>query len=161
MPTWLQYLVGAAAVVNCAIGAAYFIDKYFRTRKAVERDSQVSQLKFGLESGSWKVNERVELERRLSLIESDVRMLKELNDLREKIMANVLHSPHRPELDRLLEKLNRGEQLTDAELMFAKDYLWQIVSATEGVSKGEQAIAGDLYAVLTVKYKQLQRAAGH
>jgi hypothetical protein len=76
-------------------------------------------------------------------------------------MANVLHSPHRPELDRLLEKLNRGEQLTDAELMFAKDYLWQIVLATEGVSKGEQAIAGDLYAVLTVKYSQLQRAAGH
>lgn len=74
-------------------------------------------------------------------------------------MPNVLHSPHRPELDRLLDKIDRGEELTDAELAFAKDWLWEIVTAKEGVSKGEQAIAGDIYSSLTMKAEKREAHA--
>lgn len=68
-------------------------------------------------------------------------------------MANILHSQHRPELDRLLEKIDRGERLTDAELMFAREWLWEIITApeSEGVTQGDKVSAGDIYASLTVK----------
>lgn len=68
-------------------------------------------------------------------------------------MANILHSPHRPELDRLLDKIDRGEELTDAELVFARDWLWEIITAKEGegVSQGDKVSAGDIYASITVK----------
>lgn len=159
MPIWLVILLAVVAsltsLIGAAIGLAYFFDKYFKSRKQSDKEVIEARTTLKLESGSWTTADRIELERRLGMIEGDVKMLMEISELREKIMANVLHSPHRPELDRLLEKLNRGEQLSNAELMFAKDWLWEIASAPPdcGISKGEQAVAGDLYAMLTVKYK--------
>lgn len=68
-------------------------------------------------------------------------------------MANILHSPHRPELDRLLEKIDRGECLTDDELKFAQRWLWEIITASEedGVTQGDKVTAGDIYSSITVK----------
>lgn len=146
MPTWLQITL---AVITSAIGVTYFFDKYFRTRKASERDEQMK----GLTDRSWTPQQRVDLEHRLGLIEREVAILKETQELREKIMANILHSPHRPELDRLLEKIDRGEPLTDGELMFARQWLWEIITAAEdeGVSQGDKVSAGDIYASITVR----------
>jgi hypothetical protein len=76
-------------------------------------------------------------------------------------MPNILHSPNRPELDRLLDKIDRGEQLTNAELMFAKEWLWEIITAPngEGVSQGDKVSAGDIYSSLTTKEEHARREA--
>lgn len=146
MPTWLQITL---SLTTGAIAVSYFFDKYFRTRKATERDAAIKDVT----DRSWTAQQRVDLEHRLGLIERDVAILKETAELREKIMANILHSPHRPELDRLLEKIDKGEQLTDAETKLARQWLWGIITAPEGegVSQGDKVSAGDIYASLTVK----------
>lgn len=63
---------------------------------------------------------------------------------------NAPNSPHRLELDRLLEKIDHGKPLTDDEMVFAKELLWEIITApeAEGISKGEKSLAGDIYAGL-------------
>lgn len=68
-------------------------------------------------------------------------------------MANILHSLHRRELDRLLEKIDRGQELTNEELATAREWLWEIITAGdgEGVSQGDKVSAGDIYASLTIK----------
>lgn len=63
-------------------------------------------------------------------------------------------------LDRLLEKIKRDECLTDAELNFAKEFLWEIMTAddAEGISQGDKALAGDMLSHITVKNRH--REAG-
>jgi hypothetical protein len=83
MPTWLQITL---AVITGAITVSYFFDKYFRTRKATERDAAIKDVT----ERSWTSQQRVDLEHRLSLIERDVAILKETQELREKINAMIL-----------------------------------------------------------------------
>lgn len=151
MPVWLQVLAALASLLVCGQSTVYFWNRFFRTKRSSDIDTTLDSLK----GGTWTPAERILLEHRLTKIEGSIMMLLELHELREKIMANILHSPHRPELDKLLEKINDGTELSDAELMWAKQWLWEIVKAVPGddVTKGEQSVAGDLYASISVKYK--------
>src|SRR5260370_39731413 len=115
MPTWLL-------IVNTVIGALLGLasltliwDKFFRTRTGSQLETSLDSLKVH----SWTLQERLNLEHRLTDIERKLSMLTKIHEVLEQYMAQILHSPHRQELDRLLEKIGDRKELTNAELMFA------------------------------------------
>lgn len=65
------------------------------------------------------VDERVKLEGRLTRIETRIDHIEgaqtDFLKFLEKVYIPLAHSPHTPDLDRLLEKRDRGEELTAAE----------------------------------------------
>lgn len=81
--TWLTLI---PTFITCAIGAAYFFDKYFGSRRAGAQDSDIKTLK----GQSWSLQERLELERRLVKVEADIALLNEVHELKERIAANIL-----------------------------------------------------------------------
>lgn len=93
MPRWLQILAGLAGLANLAIAGAYFFDRYFRTRKAAERDLAMKQIS----DRSWTPEDRIDLEHRLTGLEGDVKMLKEIQELRDKINAVILKGSSKSE----------------------------------------------------------------
>lgn len=101
MPKWQIALVvigSVCTVFGCAIGVVYFFDKYFRTRRASDRDREFAELqrKVGeLERNAPTKQQSVDAEHRLSRIEGDVFMLKETQELREKVMSQILRSDRR------------------------------------------------------------------
>lgn len=101
----------------------------------------------------WTLADRLALEKRLVTIENEQANQREIHDVLERLMAKVLHSPHRPELDRLLEKVDDGRLLTDAEVMFLTDWLHEIATDNE-TSKGEQTAASILLALINSRYKR-------
>ncbi|MDE2102585.1 MAG: hypothetical protein KGL39_35385 [Patescibacteria group bacterium] len=71
--------------------------------------------------------------------------------LGEKI-ARVLHSPHTPELDVLLEKLERHENLSDAEKLRLLRMTHEIIHNIGGErTKEERTMAAILFALLAVR----------
>ncbi len=148
MPTWLL-------IVNTVIGALLGVasltliwDKFFRTRTGSQLETSLDSLKVH----SWTLPERLNLEHRLTDIEKELSMLTEIHEVLEQYMAKILHSPHRQELDRLLEKIEGREELTNAELMFALDWLYEIAE-DKAAAKGERNLAAGLIAILSVKAK--------
>lgn len=75
-------------------------------------------------------------------------------------MPNILHSPARPELDRLLDKLNRGERLNESEFTWASQWLQEIICAkeNEGVTQGDKVTAGEVYIGLLRRHEREARA---
>lgn len=69
----------------------------------------------------------------------------------EKQMSAMLHSPHRPRLDVLLDKNARDERLTDDEAMSLVDLLQKLIDSKE-LSGNEEAGARMLIAVTIGKY---------
>lgn len=70
----------------------------------------------------------------------------------EQHMTTVLHSPHTPDLDKLLEKYQSGEALTEEE---ADDLAHRLVTLINDSSEvqGNRAGAVFLLAALNVRYK--------
>jgi len=69
----------------------------------------------------------------------------------ERQMSQMLHSPHRPTLDVLLDKNARDERLTDDEAMSLVDLLQKLIDSKE-LSGNEEAGARMLIAVTIGKY---------
>lgn len=69
----------------------------------------------------------------------------------ERQMSQMLHSPHRPRLDVLLDKNARDERLTDDEAMSLVDLLQKLIDSKE-LSGNEEAGARMLIAVTIGKY---------
>lgn len=69
----------------------------------------------------------------------------------EKQMSNLLHSPHRPTLDKLLEKNQAGEKLTKDEAEQLADLLEKLINS-EDLSKEESSWATMLLAITVAKY---------
>lgn len=104
MPLWQKALLvmgGLCTLVTCAIGVAYFLDKYFQSRKAYARDTALKDCTariLALEGQAPTRQQLIDAEHRLSRIESDVMVLKETQELREKFNAMILQrNPRRPE----------------------------------------------------------------
>ena len=76
-------------------------------------------------------------------------------------MPNILHSPQRPELDRILKKIELRQYLTDEEVTLAKEWLWEIITAKdgEGVSQGDKVTAGDIYSSLVPRIERREATA--
>jgi hypothetical protein len=72
--------------------------------------------------------------------------------------SSVLHSgPHGVEFDRLMDKIDHGRKLTDAEFMFASEWLHEI-NTDSSVTAGERTAAGILLALLNSKYRRLKES---
>lgn len=73
----------------------------------------------------------------------------------EKNTSQLLHSPHRPALDELLDKNLRGERLSTDEACRLAHLLQKLIDSNE-LSGDEKAIANQLMAVTVGKYKLIQ-----
>jgi hypothetical protein len=72
-------------------------------------------------------------------------------------MSNPLHgSPHNVEFDRLMAKIERGRELTNAEFMFVSDWL-QEINTNPHVTAGERTSAGILLALLNKQYRYKEK----
>lgn len=153
LPHWLQVMVIVGSLIGYAIGIVTFFDRRKRERTTdVREDAKTDE---AVKLLGWTLTDRLALEKRLVAIEHELISQKELHALLEKMMANVLHSPHRPELDRLLEKIDRGDGLTNAEYLFLTDWLHQIAT-DPAVSKGEQTAASILLVLVHKRYGDLE-----
>lgn len=70
----------------------------------------------------------------------------------ERQMSQMLHSPHRPRLDKLLDKNARNERLSDEEAEQLIDLLGKLIESKE-LSGNEEAGARMLIAVTIAKYE--------
>lgn len=91
----------------------------------------------------------------ISDIRSEIEILKKQVGLFwgvvERQMSTLLHSPHRPTLDRLLEKNQAGHKLTDDEANQLVDLLQKLIDSDD-LSRDEISWATMLLAVTTAKY---------
>lgn len=92
----------------------------------------------------------------LADIRGEVEILKKQVDLFwgvvEKQMSTLLHSPHRPNLDLLLEKNTRGERLTVEEAVQLIELLQKLIDSQD-LSPGEKSYATMLMATTAAKYE--------
>ena len=153
IPPWLQVIIAIGALVGYGVGIVTLLDRRKRERAADVKEDAKTDEKVNLLG--WTLADRLALEARLVAIEREQISQKELYALLEKMMANVLHSPHRPELDRLLEKIDRGDGLTNAEYLFLTDWLHQIAT-DPAVSKGEQTAASILLVLVHKRHGALE-----
>lgn len=90
-----------------------------------------------------------------AVLESDVNLLKKQMELFwsivEKKMGNELHSPHTPDLDKLLDKTKHGERLTQEEAVELCMLLQKLMDSDD-LSTGEKSSAIMLMAVTMAKY---------
>lgn len=70
----------------------------------------------------------------------------------EKQMSQLLHSPHRPILDKLLDKNSAGEPLSDQEARHLVNLLQKLIDSSE-LSPNEVSWATMLMAVTVAKYE--------
>lgn len=75
-------------------------------------------------------------------------------------MGSSLHNPHGVEFDRLMDKIENGRTMTDAEFLFASEWLHEI-NTDSTVTAGERTAAGILLALLNSKYKRLRTAGAN
>jgi hypothetical protein len=124
MPPWLPGLLASLTV-----GLIMFFVNKLTTKGNAEIIRDLALLKDEikhLKEDGWTTEQRVQLGERFTRLESNVSSLKvevnftqtahqEFLRLLEKAMIPVAHSPHTPELDDLLDKRERGEQLTSQQ----------------------------------------------
>lgn len=153
-------LVWLPSILSLLVAAAAFYVAWQGHRDRRRRDLVIdtkadARTETGLTLLGWTLADRLALEKRLVQIESEIANQRELHDILERLMAKVLHSPHRPELDRLLEKVDSGNLLTDAEVIFLTDWLHEIATDRQ-TSKGEQTAAFILLALINSRYKKMR-----
>lgn len=124
MPSWLIGVLSGLGVSLVMFG----VNK-LTTKGWAELGTQLAELKNDIEELKkfvWTTDQRIALEGRLVKLEGigdglrkEVDFTKsshqEFLRLLERALIPVAHSPHTPELDALLEKRERGEQLKAAE----------------------------------------------
>lgn len=124
MPSWLIGLLSGLTV-----SLIMFAVNKLTTKGAAELAKELAQIReelSHLKESVWSTDQRVSLESRLVKLENIGDSLRKEVDftksshqeflrLLEKALIPVAHSPHTPELDALLEKRDRGDQLKAAE----------------------------------------------
>lgn len=117
MPPWLiSILIGCTTIIFS------FVLTRLTTKDAAELKATITDLK----KNTWTLEQRIELEKKLIRYETLLGDLKSEVDftksshaeflrLLEKALIPVAHSPHTPDLDELLDKRNRGEELSVQE----------------------------------------------
>lgn len=69
----------------------------------------------------------------------------------EKHMTTVLHSPHTPDLDRLLEKYQSGDTLSEEEVNDLSHRLLTVIN-DQAEPRGTRAVAVFLLAAMSLRY---------
>lgn len=124
MPVWLPSLF-----VSLGVGVILFLLNRITFKSSAQVTDAINRIDeciLQLKKDSWTLEQRVALETRL--VRSDERIIRLIEEvdftktshqeflrLLERALIPVAHSPHTPELDRLLEKRDRGEELTAEE----------------------------------------------
>lgn len=104
------------------VGIIMLLINKLTTKGAAQISADIAELK----RDGWTTDQKINLEKRLTLLEEIAKTLKSEVDftktshqeflrLLEKALIPVAHSPHTPELDRLLDKRNEGIELSAAE----------------------------------------------
>lgn len=80
---------------------------------------------------------------------ADVEVLKKQMSLfwtiAEKGLGAILHSPHRKELDQLIEKIERGDWLTDTELNQFDELVTELLESKSTIINNDEKTAMILY----------------
>lgn len=102
----------------------------------------IAALAIGIVGGYIKLRERlIVVETKLNLFFKDVSLTK----------ADFLHSPHTPELDLLLEKVQSGEKMKQNEVLSLIEMLKQILKSSSETESRKSA-AGMLMATVRAQY---------
>ena len=164
MPTWL---IQALVTIGC--GLVLFLINRLTTKSASELAKEIELIKAALgnlrEQG-WTTDQKVTLAERLVKLEAANAEIKaELNftktshqeflRLLEKAFIPVAHSPHTPALDRLLEKKDRGEELSSDEWTDLLDSLGKQANEPN-VSDGKRVALLGLQAIYLTSLRQAQ-----
>jgi Sec-independent protein translocase protein TatA len=164
MPPWL-----VSFLVSLVVGLLLF----FANRLTTKSNSDLSKSIKGcqddisqLKEDSWSTDERVQLAERLTKIESLLEHFKtevdftktthqEFLRLLEKALIPVAHSPHTPKLDLLLERRDRGEELSSAEW---KELIRQLGEEAKATTlPGKQVAYNGLRAIYLTHLRQAER----
>jgi hypothetical protein len=121
MPPWL--ISGLVSLgVGVVVGLIMFGVNRLTTKSAANLAGEIEQLK----KSAFSVEEKITLEHRLTKFETSLANIEDECEftrdaqrdflrLLEKAFIPVAHSPHTPELDRLLDKRNEGHDLNSEE----------------------------------------------
>jgi hypothetical protein len=153
MPIWLQI---AGAVWIILQGTITVWSGFFRTKSGattdLELEKRFSELKQVREHRFSELE--LKLERRFGEIETSIQVQKVLQGNLEKLMAQLLHSPHTPELDDMLAKVISGE-MTECEAPQTIAALRQVYN-NQKESSGRRVIAAVLIASINARYCPLK-----
>lgn len=99
--------------------------------------------------GQLTTRESANRDQRIALLEKQTELFW---GMVEKHMTTVLHSPHTPDLDRLLEKYQRGDVLIEEEARELADRLLDLINNTSE-QQGNRTGAVFLLAALDLRYQ--------
>lgn len=128
----LSHITFIFALIGCALGVFGYLKKQYVPTEITELKNQIGEIK-----GEVSV-----LQKQVGLFWGVV----------EKQMSQLLHSPHRPRLDRLLDKNTSGEGLTEQEAEQLVALLQKLIDSKE-LSSDEISWATMLMAVTVAKYR--------
>lgn len=132
MTITLQHISILFALIACGLGLLSYRKKQFVPIEISELKDELGEVK----------GEVAVLQKQMSLFWSVV----------EKQMSVLLHSPHRPRLDKLLDKNTSGEGLTENEAQQLVSLLQKLIDSQE-LSRDEISWATMLMAVTVAKYQ--------
>ena len=131
MPVWLQITLPLLALL---VTVLLFLLPRIQSKSESRRDICIQQLQ---ELG-WNLDDRLALERRLTIIENEQKNFQIFHDelLRrlEKTIGVMLHSSHTPDLDRFIDE-SQLRKLTAEE---ASEYLVGLEDVVEQAREGDQ-----------------------
>lgn len=131
MPGWMISVLSSLAVglILFLLGKVTFKSSAEQAKDIAGQAKDIKALQEvvnSIKNDSWSTKDRVDLETRLVRLDERISRLIEEVDftktshqeflrLLERALIPVAHSPHTPELDALLEKRDRGDDLTAEE----------------------------------------------
>lgn len=128
-----ELLVTIGGVVSVVVSVSTFFRNHFTSKDTATKDFNRAQLDAQRASELSKIF--LEYERRFTKLEVQAELFYKVI---EKDIGDMLHSPHRPELDKLIEKNNDKEQeLTRNEAIRFVQLLEEILDH-EGPTTGER-----------------------
>lgn len=159
-----------SGLVSIGVGLIFLLIAKFTLKSSAEVAQELQKLRDAvaqLQKDGWSTDDRVALGEKLArhdilltAIRAEVDFTKtshqEFLRLLERALIPVAHSPHTPELDRLLEKRDRGEQLTVAEWEDLIRRLGEQAQFYDDTPGKKIALAG-LRAIYLTQLRQAQR----
>lgn len=132
MTITLQHITILIATIGCALGVLGYRKKQFVPIEISGLKDEIAEIK----------GEVAVLQKQVGLFWGVV----------EKQMSQLLHSPHRPRLDQLLDKNTSGVGLTEHEAKQLINLLQKLIDSKE-LSSNEISWATMLMAVTVAKYR--------
>lgn len=166
MPVWLPGVL-ASLGVGLVLWFLTFGKERLTSKSAAETARELDRLhgtQDRLKDDVLSIDDRLRLENRLTNIEAEQKSLRlevsfakdtqaDLLRFLEKALIPVAHSPHTPELDKLLEKRDRGEPLSAAEW---EEVIWRLGEEAKNpeTPPGKAVALGGLQAVYFTMLRQ-------